>query len=261
MIDISLELIALLTLAAFLAGFVDSIAGGGGLIAVPALLLAGFSPVETVATNKVGSTFGSSSATWAYASRGLIDLRAQAGPALIAGVGGAAGAVLATAVPGEWMRALLPVLLIAVALYFAVKPGMNDMDRAQRMTPLLFALTVVPAIGLYDGVFGPGTGSFFMLALVGLRGYGVLKATAHTKLLNWGSNVGSLLVFALSGAIIWKVGLAMGVGQFLGARIGAAVAMKVGSRLIKPLLVVVCLALAARLLTDPANPLHTMIFG
>lgn len=259
MVDVSLELLGLLTLAAFVAGFIDSIAGGGGLITVPALLLAGFSPVETVATNKVGGTFGSTSATWAYASKGLIDFRAQRGPALLAAIGGGVGALLATAVPGEWMRAALPVLLIAIALYFALKPNMGDVDSHQRMTPFLFGVMVVPLIGLYDGIFGPGTGSFFMLALVSLLGYGVLKATAHTKLLNWGSNVGSLLVFMATGAIVWKVGIAMGVGQFLGARLGSGLAMRSGAKLIKPLLVFVCVALAVRLLMDPENPLRLLI--
>lgn len=259
MTDISLEILLFLTLAGFLAGFIDSIAGGGGLITVPAMLLAGLSPVETLATNKLGGTFGTTSATWSYASKGLIDFRAQAWPAALSALGGGIGALLATYVPGEWMRAALPVLLIAIALYFALKPNMDDVDRAQRMTPFLFGLTIVPAIGLYDGIFGPGTGSFFMLALVGLLGYGVLKATAHTKLLNWGSNVGSLAVFLFSGAIVWKVGLAMGVAQFLGARLGSGLAMRVGSKLIKPLLIIICVALAIRLLMDPTNPLRVLI--
>ena len=120
----------------------------------------------------------------------------------------------------------------------------------------MFGLTVVPLIGFYDGVFGPGTGSFFMLAFVTLAGYGLLKATAHTKLLNFASNIGGFAAFAFVGVIAWKVGLVMGVAQFFGARLGAGLAMKKGARLIKPLLIVVCLALAARLLFDPTNPLR-----
>ena len=117
----------------------------------------------------------------------------------------------------------------------------------------------MPAIGLYDGLFGPGTGSFFMLAFVSLLGFGVLKATAHTKLLNFGSNVGSFVVFVVAGAVVWKVGLLMGVTQFLGARLGASLAMRIGARLIKPLLVLACVALAIRLMLDPTNPLRTYI--
>ncbi|TIW52304.1 MAG: hypothetical protein E5V56_13540, partial [Mesorhizobium sp.] len=112
------------------------------------------------------------------------------------------------------LRALLPLLLIAIALYFAVKPNMGDVDRAERLSPFLFGLTVVPAIGFYDGLFGPGTGSFLMLAFVALAGYGVLKATAHTKLLNFASNIGGFAVFAAVGVVYWKIGLMMGVAQF-----------------------------------------------
>ena len=154
----------------------------------------------------------------------------------------------------------MPFVLIAIALYFALKPNMDDVDRAERLSPFLFGLMVVPLIGFYDGVFGPGAGSFYMLAFVALAGYGVLKATAHTKLLNFASNLGGFSAFAFAGVVSWKIGLMMGVAQFLGARVGAALAIRNGARLIKPLLVVICLALAARLLIDPAHPLRLM-FG
>jgi uncharacterized membrane protein YfcA len=127
------------------------------------------------------------------------------------------------------------------------------------MTPFLFGLTLVPAIGCYDGIFGPGTGSFFMLAFVMLLGFGMLKATAHTKMLNFASNIGAFAVFAFSGVIHWQAGLVMGVGQFLGAQAGSRLAMRSGARLIRPLLVVACVALAIRLLADPANPLRVWL--
>ncbi|RUV84492.1 hypothetical protein EOA75_28310 [Mesorhizobium sp. M1A.F.Ca.IN.022.07.1.1] len=259
MIDLTLQTVFMLTAAAFAAGFVDSIAGGGGLITIPALLLAGFSPVAALGTNKLQGMFGSGSATIHYAANGQVDLRRQLPSALLALVGGAIGALLATIVPGDFLRALLPVLLIAIALYFAFKPNMNDVDRAERLSPLLFGLTIVPAIGLYDGLFGPGTGSFLMLAFVSLAGYGLLKATAHTKLLNFASNIGGFVVFAAVGVIDWKIGLMMGVAQFLGARLGAGLAIKIGASLIKPLLVIVCVALAVKLLADPANPLRQLV--
>jgi len=259
MFELATDTVLLLMLASFAAGFIDSIAGGGGLITVPALLLAGLSPIDALGTNKLGGMFGSGSATIAYASKGHVDLRGQLPSAALSAIGGGFGALLATVVPGEWMRAALPVLLVAIALYFAFKPNMDDLDRAQRMSPALFGFTLVPAIGLYDGLFGPGTGSFFMLAFVSLLGYGVLKATAHTKLLNFGSNIGSFVVFVIAGAVVWKVGLLMGVTQFLGARLGASLAMRVGAKLIKPLLVLACVALAIRLMLDPTNPLRTYV--
>lgn len=259
MTDLSLELILFLAAAAFIAGFIDSIAGGGGLITVPALLLAGFSPVDSLGTNKAQSLFGSGSATIAYASKGHVDLKRQLPSAALAFAGSVIGAGLATILPGAILAAILPPLLVAIALYFAFKPNMDDVDRAERITPFLFGLVVVPLIGFYDGIFGPGTGSFFMLAFVTLAGYGVLKATAHTKLLNFASNMGGFLTFAIAGAVWWKIGLMMGVCQFFGARLGAALAMRNGARLIKPLLVVTCVALAIRLLMDETNPLRVWL--
>jgi uncharacterized membrane protein YfcA len=259
MFDLAIQTLVLLALAAFVAGFIDSIAGGGGLITVPALLVAGLPPVEVLGTNKVQGLFGSGSATLAYSAKGQVDPRRQLLAAAMSCAGSALGAFSATMVPGHWLSAALPILLVAIALYFALKPGMSDIDRAQRMSPRLFSLSLVPLIGFYDGLFGPGTGSFFMLAFVALAGYGILKATAHTKLLNFASNIGALLVFSLVGAIHWKIGLLMGVCQFMGARIGALLAVRVGAQLVKPLLIVVCLALAAKLLSDPANPLRAMI--
>lgn len=254
--EILFSTLLLLFVAAFLAGFVDSIAGGGGLITIPAMLIAGIPPLQTLGTNKLQSMFGAASATIAYARKGHVDLRSQLPMAAMSGLGGAVGAMLATVVPGDVLRALMPFLLVAIALYFALKPNLSDVDRHQRMTPFLFGLSFVPLIGFYDGVFGPGTGSFFMLAFVSLAGFGMLKATAHTKLLNLSSNLGAFLVFLASGVVLWKVGLLMGLGQFLGAQAGSKLAMKNGARLIKPLLIVTCVALAARLLMDPTNPVR-----
>lgn len=261
MLDLSAELILVLAAAAFAAGFIDSIAGGGGLVTVPALLLAGFGPAEALGTNKLQGLFGTGSATLSYAARGLVDLRSQSFAAPLAFAGAVLGALLAVFVPGDVLRVLLPLLLIAIALYFALKRGLDDADRARHIAPDLFTVTLVPAIGFYDGLFGPGTGSFFMLAFVVLAGYGVLKATAHTKLLNFASNLGGFAAFAMVGVVSWKVGLAMGVAQFAGARLGAALAIKNGARLIRPLLVLVCLALAVRLLLDETNPIRIWLAG
>lgn len=254
--EVTFDIVAFLVGAAFAAGFVDSIAGGGGLITVPALLLSGFTPAHALGTNKLQSLFGSGSATIAYAGKGHVDLATQIGPAILSFAGAAAGALTATLLSGEILKAFLPPLLIAIALYFAFKPGIGDLDRARRISPFLFGAAIVPVIGFYDGLFGPGTGSFFMLSFVTLAGFGVLKATAHTKLLNFASNCGGFAAFALSGVVVWKIGLMMGAAQFAGARLGATLAMKNGARLVKPLLIVTCLVLAVRLMMDPANPIR-----
>ena len=257
MFEFPSEIVALLVLAAFLAGFVDSIAGGGGLITIPALLLAGAPPVYALGTNKLQGMFGAASATWSYQRHGHVSLRPQILPALLAFAGSVLGALTATVMPGDIFGAVLPILLVAIAVYFLLRPGLDDIDRAQRINPFLFGVTIPPLIGFYDGLFGPGTGSFFMLAFVGLAGFGVLKATAHTKLLNLASNVGGLVLFAFAGAVLWKVGLVMGAAQIAGAQVGSRLAMKGGARVIKPLLVFVCLALAIKLVSDPAHPLRT----
>lgn len=248
MFEVATHLAVLLVLAAFCAGFVDSIAGGGGLISVPALLLAGASPVEALATNKLQGTFGAGTAALTYARAGQVRPSEQLGMAATSALAGAGGAMVAHLIPVEVLRVIMPAVLIVVAAFFALKPGLSDGGSVMRMRPAVFAATVVPAIAAYDGLFGPGTGSFFMMGFVYLVGYGVLKATAHTKTLNFASNLGSLVVFFPSGATWWAVGLAMAAAQIAGASLGARLAIRNGSGLIKPLLVLVSTAMAARLL-------------
>ncbi|WP_137130122.1 TSUP family transporter [Rhizobium sp. FY34] len=256
MSELAPHILLFLFFAAMIAGFVDSIAGGGGLITVPCMLLVGIPPLESIATNKVQGPFGAASATVAYARRGHVDLKKQLPMALIAALGGAIGALIASHIPGRVLGAAIPFLLIGIALFFALKPNLSDKDSTRRFSPALFAVTAVPFVALYDGIFGPGAGSFYMLGFVLLAGFGLLKATAHTKLINLGSNLGSLAVFAANGAILWKVGLLMGAGQLIGAQIGSRLAMRGGAKLIKPLLVIVCLAMAGKLVSDPAHPIR-----
>ncbi len=248
MFELSADLVALLALAAFVAGFIDSIAGGGGLITVPALMLTGMAPVQALATNKLQGAFGSGTAALSYARAGHVRLGDQLVMALASALAGGAGALVAHLLPAGVLRLVMPFVLIAVAAFFALRRGLSDDDRLERMRPAVFTLTVVPLIAAYDGFFGPGTGSFFMMGFVLLAGFGVLRATAHTKLLNFASNVGSLAVFIPSGAVLWGTGLVMALAQTAGAALGARLAMRVGAPLIRPLLVATSLAMALRLL-------------
>lgn len=250
MFEVAPDLLIFLIGAAFAAGFVDSIAGGGGLITLPALMLAGAPPVTALATNKVQGLFGAGMAAFSYARGGHVNLRKQLPTAALSFAAAMIGAFIVKWLPTEVIRLGLPILLIAIALFFALKPGLSDIDRHQRITPALFSVTLVPLVGFYDGLIGPGTGAFFMLGFVGLAGYGILKATAHTKLLNFASNVGGLTAFALVANPWWATGLAMGLAQMAGAALGARLAMRIGARLIKPLLVVTASALALRLMWD-----------
>ncbi|WP_444453846.1 TSUP family transporter [Rhodobacter capsulatus] len=248
MFEVSLDLALSLIGAAFVAGFVDSIAGGRGLITLPVLLLAGATPLQAFSTNKVQGAFGAATAALTYAAKGQVNLRAQLGAASLAFLSGLAGAFLVSVLPTEALRRVLPFILIAIAAFFAFRKGLDDTDRAERIKPAAFTAFVVPLIGFYDGLIGPGAGAFYMIGFVMLAGYGVLKATAHTKLLNFASNLGGLAAFAAIGAPWWVTGIAMGFAQVAGASLGARLAMKKGARLIKPLLVVTSTALAVRLI-------------
>ena len=248
MFEVAPHLAVILICVGFVAGFVDSIAGGGGLLSVPALLLCGASPLQALATNKVQGSFGAATAVLTYARAGQVRPREQLGMALIAALAGAGGAMIAHAVPVGVLRIIMPVVLIGIAAFFAFKPGLTDDARLQRIAPAVFAVTAVPVIAAYDGFFGPGAGSFYMMAFVMLAGFGVLKATAHTKMLNLASNLGSLAVFATTGATWWAMGVAMGLAQVAGAAIGARLAVRIGARVIKPMLVITSTGMALRLL-------------
>ncbi|WBU52751.1 TSUP family transporter [Paracoccus sp. SCSIO 75233] len=250
MFELALDVTLMLIAAAFAAGFIDAIAGGGGLITVPALMLAGVPPAQTLATNKVQGVFGAATAAISYSASGHVNLRRQTGAAAVSFTAGLAGAFCVTLIPTEALRYILPLILIGIAAFFALKPGLSDADRAARITPLQFTAFVVPLIGFYDGLIGPGTGAFFMLGFVMLAGYGILKATAHTKLLNFASNLGGLVAFALVGKPLWITGLGMGAAQIAGAWVGSRLAVRIGARLIKPLLVVTSTALALKLILD-----------
>ncbi len=249
-------MIAALAAISFLAGFVDSIAGGGGLLTVPALMLAGLGPAQAIATNKVQGAFAAASATYIFGRRGMIDWQRAWVFALIALVSGVAGALCVRFLPAIVLATLIPVLLIAIAFYFALSPKIRDADAHTRMSALAFGLTAPVAVGFYDGIFGPGAGSFYMLAFVTLLGYGVVRATAHTKLLNLASNLGSLFLYAATGTVVWRVGLVMAGASFLGAQVGSRLALRLGSRIIRPLPVLVSSLMALRLLFDPSNPWH-----
>ncbi|MCB8819448.1 TSUP family transporter [Microvirga rosea] len=245
---------AALAAISLLAGFVDSIAGGGGLITVPALLIAGLDPAQAIATNKVQGSFAAASATYTFGRKGLIAWSSAWRFALVAFFSGVAGALCVRFLPKPILDGLIPVLLIAIALFFALSPKVRNEDAHARMTAFTFGLTAPVAVGFYDGIFGPGAGSFYMLAFVTLLGYGVIRATAHTKLLNLCSNLGSLFLYAATGSVVWPVGLVMALASFLGAQIGSRLAMQHGAKVIRPLLVVVSSLMALKLLLDPSNP-------
>ena len=240
-------IIATLTGIAVLTGFIDAIAGGGGLIMMPALLFAGVPPIEALGTNKLQSMFGTATAFRNFAAKKLVDWRQHKGTMALVFIGASVGVIAVQSIDAGALRLIIPLLLVAVALYVLVSPRMGDEEAHERVGARGYG-PVAGAIGAYDGFFGPGTGSFFTATLVGLRGLGLTRATALTKLLNLTSNLASVLFFALGGKILWLLGLSMAAGAMLGGYIGSHTAMRFGAAVIRPLLVTLSLALTARLL-------------
>ena len=236
-----------MTLVAFVTGFIDAIAGGGGLIMMPALLFVGVPPLHALGTNKFQSMFGTGMALRNYWRSGLVEWRPNRLSVLLVFIGAAAGVLTVQSIKVELLNLLIPILLVCSAIYILLSPRMTDEDAHQRLSAKGYA-PVAGAIGFYDGFFGPGAGTFYTTSLVALRGYGLTKATALTKLINCTSNIASVLFFALGGHVAWLLGTCMAVGAVAGGWLGSHTALKFGARLIRPVLVVISLALTGRLL-------------
>ena len=245
--DLGPDIYAILTVVAFVAGFIDAIAGGGGLLTVPAMLSAGIPPIAMLATNKLQSSFSSGTATWNFSRKSMIDWRTYWPQIVVILILSATGAYIVQSIKTDILNLIVPVLLVAVSAYVLLSPRMSDVDVQHRLSARAY-LPVGGAIGFYDGFFGPGTGSFFATSLVSLRGLGLIRATALTKALNFASNVGSLVVFLIGGHAIILLGLCMAIGSMAGAYTGSHTAMRFGAKVIRPMLVTISLALTAKLL-------------
>ena len=238
----------LLFIAALLAGFVDSIAGGGGLIVTPALLIIGMPPLNALATNKVQAVFGSSTAALNYGRKiGKRDIKIVV-LFCFAFIGSIIGTFVISNIDPKSLMKLIPYILIAVALFFAFKGDLDSLNKKKILGLNSFALVTL-CIGAYDG-FGPGTGTFFMIAFVSLRGMTLLNATYSTKVVNFASNLGSLLTFINLGLVNWSIGLVMGVGQVIGAYLGSNLTLNKGAAIIKPTLIVVSLLMSISILIN-----------
>jgi uncharacterized membrane protein YfcA len=247
---VELEPLVLLALAGvgLVAGFVDAIAGGGGLIAIPALISIGVPPVIAFGTNKVQSIIGTGMAACTYWRQGLVDLRSLLPGIVVAFGAGFLGAFVVKRIDVSVLNYAVPVALIVIALYFMFAPRLSDADRHARLDFALFVPVMGFVVGFYDGLFGPGTGSFMTMGFVTLFGLGLTRAAGHTKFLNLASNIGGLAMFIPSGDVIWSAAAAMAVGQLAGGYLGAMTGIRFGARLIRPLVVIVSVALALRLL-------------
>lgn len=245
-----LDPLILLALAAvgLLAGFVDAIAGGGGMIALPALLSAGLPPVAALATNKFQSVFGTGIAALTYWRRGFVSLKALIPAMALTFAGSLVGATVVRQIDVSLLDVAVPVALIGIALYFLFAPNLSDADKAARLPFGLFVPVMGMLVGFYDGIFGPGTGSFLTIGFVMLFGFGLTRASGNTKILNLVSNLAALAIFIPAGDVVWPAAFAMAAGQVAGGYIGARTGIRYGARIIRPLVVVVSIALALRLL-------------
>jgi uncharacterized protein len=251
--DPSVLEIALLTAVALVAGTVDAIAGGGGLLTLPALLAAGLPPHLALGTNKGQSVFGSFAALVRFAHAGLVD-GPRARVTFPAGLGGAfLGAALVLVVPPATLRPIVLVLLAVAALFIGLRPApAPPADAAPiraRARPAV-AVLVALAIGAYDGFFGPGTGTFLIVAFVGLLGDGMARASASAKVVNFASNLAAVVLFASRGIVVWKIAVPMAAAQLAGGWVGAHLAVRRGDALVRKVVVAVTLALAAKLAWD-----------
>jgi uncharacterized membrane protein YfcA len=249
--ELSLTHLVLLALAAFAAGTVDAIAGGGGLITVPALLAAGLPPQLALGTNKGQSVFGSAAALLRFARAGLVDGR-RARIAFPAGFAGSlAGAALLLLVHPDVLRPVVLALLVAVGAFVAVRR--NPPKVAARVPARLVGAAtagIALVIGAYDGFFGPGTGTFLIIAFASLLGDALARASAEAKVVNFASNLAAVLLFASRGVIAWQVALPMAAAQALGGTLGAHLTVRGGDVLVRRVVLLVVLALVLKLARD-----------
>ncbi len=239
------SVIALLSAIALVAGTVDGIAGGGGLLTLPALLAAGLDPHAALATNKGQSAFGSTASLIRFARSPLLDRRRAVPGAIAGGLAAAAGTLTVLQVPNGPLRAAVLIALAIAAVLVAIRRDLPDAAPIAR--PLWLAVLVAAAIGFYDGFFGPGTGTFLIVAYAWLWRDGLAAASANAKAVNWASNVGALAVFAALGAVDWRLALPMGVCQAAGGWIGAHLVVRRGVGLVRWVAIAACLAMVARL--------------
>jgi uncharacterized membrane protein YfcA len=250
-VEPSLEILLLLVLAALAAGFVDAVVGGGGLIQLPALVVAlpGASPVQLLATNKLASMCGTTVSSATYYQRVRPDPRTFV-PLMGFAFGGAiAGALVATLIPKSAFNPIILAVLVLVGGYVLFRPDIGEVTKLRFAGHhhTLAAIVVGLVIGFYDGVLGPGTGSFFVISLVALLGYNFLEASAKARLANWATNAASVAVFAPMGVVMWKTGLLMGLANLLGGYLGARTAVARGAAFVRVFFIVVVSAFIVRI--------------
>jgi uncharacterized membrane protein YfcA len=246
--DLPLWAYPVLFAVGLVAGTVDAIAGGGGLLTLPALLSFGLPAPLALGTAKFQGSFGSGSAAWSFARKGAVDPRECGFGFGLTALGALAGAWTVRSVHPDFLGALIPWLLGAIIIYMTFRPQLGETNRHHRMERGPFYLLFGLGLGFYDGFFGPGVGSFWTIAFVTMLGHDFVRAAAHTKVMNFASNIAALGFFAIAGAVCWWPGLAMGAGQLIGGRLGANLAMTRGARFVRPIFLTMAALVALKLI-------------
>ena len=246
-LQITADLLGILFGGGLLAGFVDSIAGGGGLISLPVLLSVGLPPPLALGTNKLQGCFGTLSASYNYIRKGQADLRESYLGVLFTFIGAVLGAWLIQRLDSGFIRHIIPVLLTLVFIYTLFSRRLGFESRRAVMSKRGFFMLFGLGLGFYDGFFGPGTGSFWTAALLVLLGYNMTKAAGATRIMNFTSNFVALCVFMAGHNVLYSAGFCMAAGQIIGARMGSSLAIKNGAKFIRPLFLTVVFATIVRL--------------
>lgn len=245
--QMTMEMIVFLFGAGLAAGFVDSIAGGGGLIALPALLSTGLPPQIALGTNKFQGSFGTLSASYNYIQKGQASLKGAFIGIGCTFIGAAAGAWTVQRLDPGFLRHLVPIMLLLVLIYTLFSGNLGVEEQKPRMNPRAFYLIFGLGLGFYDGFFGPGTGSFWMAGLCAFQGFSMTRSAGCTRIMNFTSNIVSLILFIIGGNVLYSAGICMAIGQFIGARIGSSLAIQKGARFIRPVFLVVVAVTIGRL--------------
>jgi len=239
----SLELLSILFLVAVIAGLIDTLAGGGGLITVPALILSGVPPLPALGTNKLQGSIGTATSSYMMIRSNKISWDGIKSLMLSAFIGAAIGTIAVQFINTDILSFVIPIVLLFIAVYFLISPSLTQNNDEPKLSSRKYKYGVIPLIGYYDGMFGPGTGSFFTLSGIAFRGQKLLTSTAMAKPLNFSTNIASLIVFLLAGQVVWVVGILMMAGQVIGAWIGSHCLFKINPTYLRGVVVLMCSAM------------------
>ncbi|BCL71848.1 putative permease [Vibrio nigripulchritudo MADA3029] len=249
--EVSESVLIWLFCAALIAGIVDAIAGGGGLITVPSMMLAGVPPLVVLGTNRLQAVIGETTALITYWLNNEIKLKGFAFGIFMTGIGAVLGSYSVSLFPKDVLQLLLPILMVCITFYSILSKRIkNNVATEAKMSNRRFMMMCGLAIGFYNGFFGPGTGSIWMVAFVILLGFTIKQATIATKPLNLIGNLVSLLFFIGLGTVDYKLGLVMGAGQILGSVLGSKIVIHNGDKVVRPVFITVTLLMTVKLIVD-----------